>query len=335
MRILILADRRTGHVRQCLGLLRLIEQDRPVEAVELPVRPHALAPDLVRRLISALPAESADAFLSHCYGLQPSDVSGFDLVIGSGRPTILAGVLISRLTGAHFIYCGRASGYDPKDFALVLVPYRGEPLPHYVVAPIPSPVDPDTFAVPKPLTSLESLSGAAVTLLVGGPSSRRGWSMPDWGRLAYFIAAAEHELGIRWSIATSPRTPDSARGLLAATFSTLEQGGKFVDFHREGPGSADALLGADLICVTSDSTSMIADGLTARRCVIGLQSRRLKASRDDQFLADLTAEGSFADLPVAGLTPARFAQTAIRLVPPKRDPRPSLKAALAPILAMV
>jgi mitochondrial fission protein ELM1 len=336
MRILILADRRTGHVRQCLGLLRLIERERQVEAVELPLRAHRLAPEWVRRALAAMPGlVSADALLSHCYGLEPSDVSGFDLVIGSGRPTILAGLLISRLTGAKFIYCGRASGYPSENLDLVLTPYRGEALPGHIYAPIASPVDPSLFQPPRALRAVDALSGAHVALLIGGPSRRRGWSMPDWGKLAYFIVAAEHDLGVRWSIATSPRTPEAACGLLAATFSTLEHGEAFIDFHLAGPGSADALLGADLICVTSDSTNMIAEGLAAMRPVVGLQSRRLKASRDDRLLADLSAEGSFADLPIAELTPKRFAEAVIGLSVPKTDPRASLAAALQPVLSAI
>jgi mitochondrial fission protein ELM1 len=336
MRILILADRRTGHVRHCLGLVRVIERDRSVETVELAIRPHRLAPDIVRRLAAAFPGLSPQQSLKRCYGIGASEVSGFDLVIGSGRPTILAGLLISRLTGAKFVYCGRASGYDPKEFGLVLVPYRGEAdLPQYACGPIPSPVDPENYGPPRPLVSVDALMGANVTLLVGGPSSRRGWASIDWARLAYFIVAAEHQLGVRWSIATSPRTPEAARGLLAATFSALEHGGAFVDFQKEGRGSADRLLGGDAICVTSDSTSMIAEGLAAMRPVIGIASRRLKTSRDDRYLADLASEGSFADLPLASLTPDVFASTLTGLVLPNVDPRDRLREALAGVLTSI
>jgi hypothetical protein len=311
----------------------MIERERPIEVVELAIRPQKFAPDVVRRLAAAMPGGSADYLLRHIYGLEPSDISGFDLVIGSGRPTILAGVLIGRLTEARFIYCGRANGYDPADFALVLVPYRGEAdLPNHAYGPIPSPIDPAKYPPPRPLDTIEALKGATVTLLVGGPSSRRGWSPLDWGRLAYFIVAAEYELGIRWSIATSPRTPDEARGLLAATFSTLQTAGDFVDFQEAGAGSADRLLGSDAICVTSDSTSMIAEGLAAMRPVVGLSTRRLKASRDDRLLADLASDGSFMDLALAALKPEQFAATLVGLAPPRTDPRDSLRTILQKLL---
>jgi mitochondrial fission protein ELM1 len=336
MRILSLADRRTGHVRQCQGLVRTIARDRTVEVVELPVRPARFATDLVRRLAARMDWISADAVLSHVYGLEPSDVTGFDLVIGSGRPTILAGIAISRLAQTRFIYCGRTSGYAADAFGLVLVPYRGEDhLPRHVFAPIPSPIDPADYAPPRPLTSLETLAGASITLLVGGPSTRRAWTMPDWGHLAYFLVAAEHELGIKWSIATSPRTPEAARGLLAATFSQLETAGDFVDFHLAGPGSADPLFAADAICVTSDSTSMIAEGLAALRPVIGLATRRLKASRDDQYLADLARDGSFADVSLTNLKPAQFAAALVGLKSPESDPRDRLRLALADVLKTI
>jgi mitochondrial fission protein ELM1 len=333
MRILVLADRRTGHVRQCLGLVRVIGRERPVAMEELAIRPQKLASDFIRRLIAAMPRVSPGWLLRRCYGLGISDVAGFDMVIGSGRPTILAGLLISRLTGARFVYCGRASGYDAREFGLVLVPYRGEEtFPNHAHGPIPSPVDPARYPPPRSLSSAAALAGATVTLLVGGPSSRRGWSSLDWGRLAYFIVAAEHQLGVRWSIATSPRTPAFARGLLEAAFSALETGGAFVDFQTAGPGSADRLLGSDAICVTSDSTSMIAEGLAAMRPVVGISTRKLKASRDDRLLADLASDGSFADLPLSTLTPDQFASILTQLHPPRIDPRDRLHAALADLL---
>jgi mitochondrial fission protein ELM1 len=333
MRILILADRRTGHLRQCLGLVKLIGRNRSVEVVELPIRPHKFAGERLRRLAARAPGLSPDTLLSWCYGLEPSDISGFDLIIGSGRPTILAGVLIGRLTGAKFVYCGRAVGFESKDFELVLVPYRGDDvLPRHVFAPIPTPIDAGHYPPPRALTEVADLAGANVTLLVGGPSARRGWAMPDWGKLGYFLIASEYELGIRWSVATSPRTPEEGTGLLAATFSALQNAGEFVDFALAGTGSADRLLGADAVCVTSDSTSMIAEGLAAMRPVVGIASRRLKPSRDDRHLADLASEGSFADLALETLTPAQFASTLVGLARPAVNPRDRLEAALAAVL---
>lgn len=333
MRILILADQRTGHVRQCLGLVRQIERERPVDLVQLPVQPRGFAPDLVRRLVARWPGLSPKALLMRFYGLSAEEVSGFDLVIGSGRPTILAGLLISRLTSAKFAYLGRVPGYDPAAFDLILVPYRSEgDLLNHAFAPIPSPVNPDGFMPPRELRTLETLKDARLTLLVGGPSSRRNWSMRDWAHLGYFLIASEHELGISWSVATSPRTPEAGRGVLAGAFSLLEKGGEFVDFHVAGPGSADHLLEADAICVTSDSTSMIAEGLAAMRPVIGIATRGLKVSRDERLLADLAEAGHFADLPLASLTPASFARTLMQLTTPTTDPRTVLGPLLAGVL---
>ncbi len=336
MRILVLADRRTGHVRQTEGLVRLIAESGPVEVVVLPVVHARWANDLIRRLLASCGSGRAAMLLKHCYGIELSSVPAFDVVIGSGRPTILAGLLLSAARGKDFIYSGRVEGYDPRRFARVLVPYTSDGrLPNHIVTTIPSPVDRGAYGVPRRISSESDLSGAHLALMVGGPSSRRGWSMLDWGKLAAFLLESEHKLGIRWSVSTSQRTPEPARELLAAAFAALESGVNFVDFREAGRGSADALYGADAIVVTSDSTSMIAEGLTAGRPVVGLSTARLKASRDDTLLAELALEGAFVDLPLAAIEPGTFAEALARLTPPADDLHHLIRTALAPIVTQL
>ncbi len=334
MRILVLADRRTGHVRQCEGLVRLIAEAGPVEVATLPIVHARWANDLIRRLLASCGKGRAAMLLKRCYGIDLADVPIFDLVIGSGRPTVLAGLLLSAARGKGFVYAGRVEGYDPRRFARVLVPYKSDGrLPNHIVTVIPSPIDPATYAAPRRISAESALAGAHLALLVGGPSSRRSWSMLDWGKLAAFLLESEHKLGIRWSVATSQRTPEPAGELLAAAFAALESGVSFVDFRKAGRGSADALYGADAVVVTSDSTSMIAEGLTAGRPVVGLSTGRLKASRDDTFLEDLALKGSFVDLPLATIEPEAFAAALARLIPPTDDARDVIRTALAPAIA--
>lgn len=334
MRILVLADRRTGHVRQCEGLVRLIAETGPVEVETLHVLHAGWANDLIRRLLASCGSSRAAMLLQRCYGIDLASVPSFDLIIGSGRPTILAGLLLSAARGKGFVYSGRVEGYDPHRFACVLVPYKSDGrLPNHIVSMIPSPIDPADYPLPRPISDTQDLAGAHLALLVGGPSSRRAWSMLDWGKLAAFLLESEHKLGIRWSVSTSQRTPGPARELLAAAFAALESGVSFVDFKAAGRGSADALYAADGVVVTSDSTSMIAEGLTAGRPVIGLSTARLKASRDDTLLEDLALKGSFVDLPLATIEPDAFVDALQRVRAPADNARDVIRTALAPVLA--
>ncbi|MDR3496539.1 MAG: ELM1/GtrOC1 family putative glycosyltransferase [Ancalomicrobiaceae bacterium] len=333
MRILTLVDVRAGHARQVAGLAKLIGQSRQVEVVERRVVPRRLVSERVRWLLSHLPFLSPERLLRRSYGIEADEVRGFDLIIGSGRPSILAGILIARMTGARFVYCGRVAGYATDHMALVIVPYAADAhWPRHAYAPIPSPIQPETYSPPRQFVHLDDLAGAHVALLVGGPSSRRGWSTEEWAELCYFVLSAERELGIRWSIATSQRTPLTARDMLQTTFGSLAEAVDWVDFAEEGPGSVDRLYGADAVCVTSDSTSMIAEGLAAMRPVIGIQSHRLTRSRDDAQLALIAAEGSFAEVPLNGLQPAAFAAALVQLRPPIVDPRARLIEVLEPVI---
>ena len=333
MRILILADRRIGHLRQARGLAGLIAMERGGETVELAVDARPWAPERLRQAVSWMRWIPPFPLLSRVYGFSKAAVSGFDLVIGSGRPTILAGCLIARASGARFLYCGRASGYCRTDITRLLVPYRAAADgAKQVFAPIPSPVNPLIYPAPRRLFGVNDLRGAEIALLVGGPSSGRGWSLAEWGELAAFVLATAEAFGVVWSIATSRRTPELATNLLAAAFGVLETKGRFVDFRTAGPNSADGLLGADAICVTSDSTSMITEGLAARRPVLAIGSTRLKPTRDDGLLADWSRQGSFAEVALAGLQPADWAAAVLRLEPPTIDLRRKVLDAVVPVL---
>ncbi len=333
MRILVLADGRVGHLRQARALAALAASTEDAEIAERIVEPRKVAGDRVRMGLSWMAWLRPEKLLARCYGIDADEVRGFDLVIGCGRPVLLAGMLIARATDARFIFCGRDAGYDVRDIALALVQEGAEGrLPRHVVAPLPSPVLPERWPSPRLLASQDDFAGAQVTLLVGGPSEQRGWSFPEWLQLAYLVVEAENRLGVRWSIATSRRTPEVARDLLASAFDALGQPGQWIDYAVSGLGSADDLMGADVICVTADSIAMIADGLAAMRPVLAIGSHRLRRSHEDGILAELARSGSFTEVPLAGLDAEAVGEHLLRLRAPSADPRAALLAALQPVL---
>ncbi len=134
MRILVLADGRVGHLRQARALAALAASTEDAEIAERIVEPRKVAGDRVRMGLSWMAWLRPEKLLARCYGIDADEVRGFDLVIGCGRPVLLAGMLIARATDARFIFCGRDAGYDVRDIALALVQEGAEGrLPRHVV----------------------------------------------------------------------------------------------------------------------------------------------------------------------------------------------------------
>lgn len=332
MRILILRDKKPGHFHQAEGLAAAAERIGTVEIDRLEVRSRRLAHDsLRRRLLHPLLARPAFG-LRLLYGIDGARIVRPDLVVGSGRPTIAAGLLLSKLHGAPFAYSGWPDHYDPADFGLILVDTpRKSGLPNAAFAPVPSLIDPDALREPRRLRSAQDLRGAEVALMIGGDAHSHHYAHRDWVKLVDFVVETERRYGLRWRVATSRRSPEE----LYQPFTELLAAGRiaeFVDFRVAGPGSADRLYGADAVVVTEDSISMISEAITARRPAVALAPADVRKTSDFEWLAVEAAAGHLAVMPLSFATAERFASTLTGLAPPETDARDTIAAALRRVL---
>jgi uncharacterized protein len=334
LRLLLLREKKPGHFHQVEGVASRIARMVPVEIDRLEVRPRSFAHNALRRRIANDESADPTLWLRRLYGLEPGLFGRPELVIGSGRPTIAAGILLARLTGAKFIFSGEPSGYDTRHIALMLVNSpRLAGHPRCVFSPIPGEIEPDRLRPRRDLRELRHLSGANLSLLLGGPSSSHRYRDAEWVAIRDFVASSSEMLAIRWQVSTSRRTPEPAAALFRAA---AERGGvvRFVDFHATGPASPETLYGADAIVVTEDSLNMIAEGLAARRPVIALKPARVRDAPANEVVAAMAAAGGLSVLPIAGLTPERFAAALLALRIPAEDPAAAIDRALAPLLGL-
>ncbi len=247
MKLLLLRDKKPGHFRQVEGLALVVARMTSVEVTRLEVRPRALAQNELRERFSTFFAANPARWLRLLYRIDPSSLERPDAIIGSGRPTISAGIMLSRLFGAPFIYSGRIDGYDTSDVALQLVNSpRFAYEPRSVLTQIPSMIDPDQLPRRRMLNTLADLNGAHASLLVGGNAHTHRYAATDWTALVDFVRQSAETLGLRWQVSTSRRSPASLR----PAFEQLERAGTidaFIDFRAAGAGSADVLYGADVL----------------------------------------------------------------------------------------
>lgn len=335
MRILVLRDKKPGHYHQAEGIAAAAARIEPNAIERLDVRPRRLAHDMLRRRLLGWFLHRPELGLRLFYGIDARRIAPFDMIVGSGRPTIAAGVLLSRLLGVPFVYSGWPDGYDPDVFGLILVDSpRKAGAPNAAFVPVPSLIDPTALPKPKALKAPADLRGAELALLIGGEAHSHHYRPEDWAKLVTFIVRTSETLGIRWHVATSRRTPPEMRGRLEAL---LAEGRivEFVDFERDGPGSADRLYGADAVVVTEDSISMLSEALTARRPAVALAPSQVKKTSDFEWVAVEAAAGHVAVMPIATATPERFADALVDLAPPEDDVRGRIASALRKVVPHV
>lgn len=331
LKLLLLLESRLGHINQVEGLAMVIGRSVPVELERLVVRRSRFAHEDVRKFVMRYLAAEPTRWLRRLYGIDAASVQRPDIIIGSGQVTIAAGILLARHFRAPLVFSGTVDGYDTRDVTLQLVNTRRRASdPRSTYAPIPSLIDPDTLPVPRPLTDPSDLVGADIALLVGGTAYRRHYEAAEWDALERLVRDVALQFGVRWRVSTSPRTPAE----VSDRFGAMHMRGEiadFLDFRAAGAGSASALFGADAMVVTADSTSMLAEGLAAKRPVVALRSTHVHKHYADDVIAAM-AGPSLAVLPLADVTAGQLVATLIGLEAPRHDARDLIAAAVAPIV---
>ncbi len=177
MKLLVLRDKKPGHFNQAEGVALAVGRLAPTEVARLDVRPTFFAHDDIRKLIMRRYGRDARYWLRAMYRIDADTLEKPDVIIGSGRPTIAAGILLSRAFGGlPFLYSGGIGGYDTSEVSLMIVASpRAAGNPRSAYALIPSIIDPHGYAPPRALKTLDDLKGADIALLVGGTAYRKEW----------------------------------------------------------------------------------------------------------------------------------------------------------------
>jgi mitochondrial fission protein ELM1 len=121
--------------------------------------------------------------------------------------------------------------------------------------------------------------------------------------------------GVRFVLVTSRRTPDAFYKACAPVVADKDIVATFIDHRQAGTGSIAEGYAADAIFVTSDSMSMITEGVAARRPVIVLTPERTQPFRDNEAVDDLATDNRVAVLPVRDANPGQIAAKLQSLTP--------------------
>lgn len=275
MRVLILSDGVAGHDRSSLGILTALSRHRDVDAQVLPIREtRRLSRRLKRTLAGLLPF---DTFWSAFYRIG-GEASPFnplpltdripdgavELVISTGPRTSAANIAVARHLKAKNVYFGFSKWPSDSFYTVLLTSERRRPHPHRGYTLRPSELDSAELPPARPIVA----DGAARTasILFGGQSKHYDYTMADMEQLAERLVAVTRAMPwLKWTMFDSRRSPKDAFDRLVQIVEASGAPVAFVRFAEKGLLSNNPAFGSDVVLVTADSMSMLAESIASRR----------------------------------------------------------------------
>ncbi|HLO23293.1 MAG TPA: ELM1/GtrOC1 family putative glycosyltransferase [Methyloceanibacter sp.] len=334
LRVIFLADTRPGHYHLAQGVIAALERLRPVEVTRIEVKRKWIVP--TRWLRARINAKSffPPRMLRMSYRIDAYALPPADLVVSAGGETQMANICVSRfLGGIPSIFCGSLlRGLVPENFSLIISSYdRDATSPRHMVVLKPSAIDPDKLGRPAVVPRYgPNLHPKLAGLLVGGNAGPFRYKREEWERLLAFITQVSREWGTRWLISTSRRTPDSVADLIAKVAEDESVVARFIDYRTAGPGTLPEIFGkAEVVVCTEDSSTMISEAVSARLPVVGVAPKAHRFTDEEQDYRDFLIGNNWCRvLPIAELTPAKFAGALSEITPLSENPLDTLAAKL-------
>lgn len=249
--IVAFLDGRLGHEKQTRGVLQALGKLTPV--------------DVQYNTITSLSFMSALKNWGVYMGATiiprkgPSE-SRLDLIIGTGSYTHIPMLLMRNRRGGKVVTCMYPDVLLARKMDLCFVPR------HDGVAPSGNIVA--TTGPPNPTVYIEAHDPNKGLILIGGIDKRsHRWdskAVADQTRIVI-----ERTPSVKWTISSSPRTPEDMRLLLEA-ISEEEEAVDFVQSEQTPAGwIEEAYKQSDRVWVTADSISMVFEALSAG-CRVGI-----------------------------------------------------------------
>ena len=275
MRIVIVADKKAGHLSQCLGL-RGILQSQPHEKDVFYLNQNLIAlPGFIERSLLLL-GEKFYFFILKL--LNPSLVEfNYNLVICSGSKTAIPAYLLAKSTNAKIIYIGTPKYRIMKKFDGIISTKTDLSKVYKVIT---TTLPPTKF---MPFEK-EKVNNANSLVLIGGDGSGYDYGEADWYRLAYEFKS------VNTTFLNSRRTPKFAWENLKENKGPKQE---FLDLENTPfEKLKDAIDSHANIFVTADSTSMIVEIITRGYFVNVIELRGpIKREHHHDMIENLQAKG--------------------------------------------
>lgn len=275
MRIVIVADKKAGHLSQCLGLRGILQSQSHKKDVFYLNQNLIALPGIIERSLLLL-GEKFYFFILKL--LNPSLVEfNYDLVICSGSKTAIPAYLLAKSTNAKIIYIGTPKYRIMKKFDGIISTKTDLSKVYKVIT---TTLPPTKF---MPFEK-EKVNNANSLVLIGGDGSGYDYGEADWYRLAYEFKS------VNTTFLNSRRTPKFAWENLKENKGPKQE---FLDLENTPfEKLKDAIDSHANIFVTADSTSMIVEIITRGYFVNVIELRGpIKREHHHDMIENLQAKG--------------------------------------------
>jgi mitochondrial fission protein ELM1 len=277
----VFLDGRPGHEKQTLGIVRALGRLRPLQITEIRVDRRPLLKEV---------CAWGRYFLGSNDVAPSSDQGHYDLLIGTGSRTHIPMLSQKRRSRALCVTCMAPSSLLIGRFDLCCVPeHDGIPAGKNVLLTIGPP------NCARPAAGHDPKRG--LILLGGVDEKSHSWNSAEI--IAYVQDLATRERRKRWTVSSSPRTPQETVFLLEELAKKMENI-EFFRYENTAPGWVEEQYAANgTVWVTADSMSMVYEALSSG-CHVGIlpvawKRRNSKFNRSERSLLEHDLAVSFKD----------------------------------------
>jgi len=277
LRVWVLSDGQPGHYNLSRGIVRALELVRPVDVTWLSVKLRmGLARNLLRGLLNRGYRPASPDLLRVFYRVSRLPQGGCDLLVSAGGKTSFANAWLASVLGVPNIYVGSLRRLSAQLFAVVvtLEPVAGADSNLVVTLP---PTAIDQREVESRGAGLRERLGSPAArywaLLIGGNGAGYRYARHDWTALGSVLETLSARHGVRWLVASSPRTGPTAERLLQRSVNRSHVAAEWWYRERDAFSLEGCLGAAERVFVTEDSMTMLTEAICSQRPVFSLRPR--------------------------------------------------------------
>ena len=284
MNIVILSDKKPGHYKQSLGIVKKMPECQTTW-VEIQFR--AKWRDNLLRVLMCLfggvqlPIPGIHTLLR--WSLIPESYHALvqlqlaDIILSTGSSVAAVNLLLGKILGAKTVTCRRPSPVGTRYFDLAILPmisWHQAPRKDNICRTIgvPNPISPELLDVKREQLKEElHLSDCPrIGILLGGTDRHETITMEDAEWLSEICEATAGRMNVQICVTTSRRTPQDVTEYLVSTVKDTDWCRFFItpDTSSELEDPYQAILAlSDLLIVTADSFSMVCEAASSGRSV--------------------------------------------------------------------
>ena len=275
MKIAVVADKKAGHLSQCLGLRQILKNYSKDKDLFYLGKDIFFLPGFIERFITFF---SEKIYLFILKLINPSVVDyKFDYVLCSGSRTAFPAYLLAKASGAKIVYIGTPKFRIMKKFDGIVSTKKDISDVYKVIS---TELPPTKFA---PYDHKQHALKQSL-VLIGGDGSGYDYGESDWYRLAFEFK------NINTTFVNSRRTPKFAWDNLKENKGPNQQ---FMDLENTAFEKLKNAIDTHAnIFVTADSTSMIVEIITRGYFVNVIELRGpIKREHHHDMIENLQAQG--------------------------------------------